>query len=178
MADPITILAAVSTASSVVGGISQKKAADKAAAAAKNAGEYNAAIIERDIDLLEKQRQIINANFIVDSQRARTAFERDVQGAVKAGFGYAGIDMSHGTPMQVLRENAREFKYEQDVAEFNRQVANMQISDQQESSRMSAQLSRMEGGAQAASLRAQGTASLISGIGQATSKAVEYKFFG
>ena len=175
MADPIT-LAAVSIGSSIVGGIAQKKAANKAAAAAQRAGEFNATIIERDIDLLEKQRKIINANFIVESARARTAFERDVQGAARAGFGYAGVDMSHGTPMQVLRENAREFQYEQDVAEFNRQVTNMQISDQQESSRLSAQLSRMEGGAQAASLRAQGTASLISSIGSAARTG--YEFFG
>lgn len=175
MADPLT-LAAVAIGSNVVGGIAQKKAANKAAASAREAGEFNASIIERDIDLLEKQRNIVNANFIVQSQRARTAFERDVQGSVRAGFGYAGIDMSQGTPMQVLRENAREFQYEQDVAEFNRQVTNMQISDQQESARLSAQLSRMEGGATAASLKAQGTASLISSIGSAAKTG--YQFFG
>ena len=175
MADPLT-LATVAIGSNVVGGIAQKKAANKAAASAREAGEFNASIIERDIDLLEKQRNIVNANFIVQSQRARTAFERDVQGSVRAGFGYAGIDMSQGTPMQVLRENAREFQYEQDVAEFNRQVTNMQISDQQESARLSAQLSRMEGGATAASLKAQGTASLISSIGSAAKTG--YQFFG
>ena len=175
MADPVT-LAAVAIGSNVIGGIAQKKAANKAAASAREAGEFNASIIERDIDLLEKQRNIVNANFIVQSQRARTAFERDVQGSVRAGFGYAGIDMSQGTPMQVLRENAREFQYEQDVAEFNRQVTNMQISDQQESARLSAQLSRMEGGATAASLKAQGTASLISSIGSAAKTG--YQFFG
>lgn len=164
----------VAVGSQVIGGIAQKRAANKAAAAAQRAGEFNATIIERDIDLLEKQRQIINANFVVESARARTAFERDVQGAARAGFGYAGIDMSQGTPMQVLRENAREFQYEQDVAEFNRQVTNMQISDQQESARLSAQLSRMEGGAQAASLRAQGTASLISSLGSAARTGYEY----
>ena len=175
MADPIT-LAAVTIGSQVIGGVAQKRAANKAAAAAQRAGEFNATIIERDIDLLEKQRQIINANFITESARARTAFERDVQGSVRAGFGYAGIDMSQGTPIQIMRENAREFQYEQDVAEFNRQVTNMQISDQQESARLSAQLSRMEGGAQAASLRAQGTASLISSIGSAAKTG--YQFFG
>lgn len=166
----------VAVGAQVIGGIAQKRAANKAAGAAREAGEFNASIIERDIDLLEKQRAIVNANFVVQSARARTAFERDVQGSVRAGFGYAGIDMSQGTPMQVLRENAREFQYEQDVAEFNRQITNMQISDQQESARLSAQLSRMEGGAEAASLRAQGTASLISGIGSAARTG--YEFFG
>lgn len=163
---------------SLLSGFAQKRAADKAAARAQEAGEFNAKIIERDIDLLEKQRQIINANFLVTQQRGARFFERDIQGAVKAGFGYAGFDMSQGTPIQVLRENAREFDYQSAVEEFNNQVTNMQLSDQQESARMSAELSRMEGGAQAASLRAQGTSALISGISRAAGSAYEYKLFG
>jgi hypothetical protein len=168
----------ISLGASLLSGASQKKASKSAAAAAQKAGEFNATIIERDIDLLERQRQIFNQNFAVQAQRSRTAFERDVQGAVRAGFGFAGIDISQGSPMQILRENAREFQYEQDVAEFNREIANMQISDQQESARLNAELSRMEGGAQAAGLRAQGTASLISSIGQAAQIGREYKLFG
>lgn len=163
---------------SLLGGAQAKRSSDKAAAAAQRAGEFNAKIIERDIDLLERQRQIFNQNFAVEAKRSRTAFERDVQGAVRAGFGFAGFDISQGSPLQILRENAREFQYEQDVAEFNREIANMQISDQQESARLNAELSRMEGGAQAAGLRASGTASLIGSVGQAAQIGYEYKLFG
>jgi len=172
------ILPWIMAGTQIAGGISQKNAADKAAEAANRAGEFNAGIIERDIDLLERQRQILNATFLTESARARTAFERDVQGTVRAGFGYGGIDMSQGTPMQVLRENAREFQYEQDVAAFNNEIANMQISDGQETARLNAQLSRMEGGATAAGLRAQGTSSMISSFGRAAGTAYEYKLFG
>jgi hypothetical protein len=98
-----------------------------------------------------------------------------VQGAVRAGFGYGGIDIAQGTPLEVLRDNAREFQYESDVAAFNNEVTNMQISDQQEGARMSAELSRMEGGASAAGLRAQGTSSMISSLAQAAGTAYEYK---
>lgn len=168
----------VAVGAQVVGGIAQKRAADKAAGAAREAGEFNASIIERDIDLLEKQRAIVNAQFVIDGQRARQAFERDVQGAARAGFGYAGIDMSQGTPMQVLRTNAREFEYQSAVNEFNNQIANMQISDAQEEARLNAQLSRMEGGAQAAGLRASGTASLIRSIGGAAKTGFESGMFG
>jgi hypothetical protein len=168
----------IAIGTSLLGGITQKKASDKAAAAAKAAGEFNAKIIERDIDLLERQRQIFNANFLVEAERSFRRFEEDVQGSVRAGFGFAGIDISNGSPLQVLRENAREFQYQQDVAEFNRQIVNMQISDQQESARLNAQLSRMEGGAQAAGLRASGTASLIGSVGQAAQIGYEYKRFG
>ena len=52
----------------VVGAVSSKKAADRAAAAAQRAGEFNAQIIERDIDLLERQRGIINSNYLVDQK--------------------------------------------------------------------------------------------------------------
>lgn len=168
----------VMAGTSVLGGISEKRSADRAAASAQQAGEFNAQIIERDITLLEKQRAILNANFLTESARARTAFEQEVQGAVRAGFGYGGIDISQGSPMVVLRTNAREFQYEQDVAEFNNAISNMQISDQQESARLNAELSRKEGGATAAGLRAQGTSSLISGIGSAAGAAYEYKLFG
>lgn len=174
----MSIFPILSIGMSLLSGASQKKASNKAAAAATAAGEFNAKIIERDIDLLERQRQIFNANFLVDAQRSRRAFEQDVQGAVRAGFGFAGIDISQGSPLQILRENAREFQYEQDVAEFNREIANMQISDQQETARLNAQLSRMEGGAQAAGLRASGTASLIGSVGQAAQIGYEYKRFG
>lgn len=172
------IFGALAFGASLLSGASQKRAGDRAAEAAQRAGEFNAKIIERDIDLLERQRQIFNANFLVDAQRSRRAFEQDVQGAVKAGFGFAGIDISQGSPLQILRENAREFQYQQDVAEFNREIANMQISDQQETARLNAELSRMEGGAQAAGLRASGTASLISSVGQAAQIGYEYKLFG
>ena len=157
-------LALISTGMQVVGGIQQKQAGDRAAAAAQRAGEFNASIIERDIDLLEKTRGIVNANFLVAKERAADAFEREVQGTARAGFGYAGFDMSAGTPIAVLRENAREFDYEQKVAAFENSMQNMQIDDEQEGLRLSAELSRMEGGMVAASARAQGAASMINSL--------------
>ena len=165
MADPLTIAAVVTAGASVVGGVQAKQASDKAAKAAQNAGEFNAQIVERDIDLFEKQRGILNAQFAIDQQRTRTAFEQNVQSKVRASTGYAGFDMSQGTPMQVLRTNAREFDYQMAVNSFNNEISNMQISDAQEQARLNAELSRMEGGMAAASARAQGTASLIAGIG-------------
>ena len=69
--------------------------------------------------------------------------------------------------MEVLRENARELEYEITVDKFNNYVTNMQINDAQEDAKLTAQMSRMEAGASAAAMRAQGTASLISSFGQA-----------
>ena len=176
MADQVT-LAAVSIGSTLVGGISQKRAADRAASAANQAAEFNAQLIERDVDLLARQRSIVNAQFAIDDFRMRKEFEETVQGTVRASTGYAGFDMSQGTPMAVLRTNARELEYQSAVNTFNNEIANLQISDAQEESRLNAQLSRMEGGAQAAGLRAQGTASLIRSIGQGATRAYETGLF-
>lgn len=158
------ILPWVTAGVAVAGAVSSKKAADKAAAAANAAGEFNAEIIERDIGLLEKSRGIMNANFLVQAERASYIFEKTIQGGARAGFGYAGFDMSQGTPIAVLRENAQEFDFEQKNAALDNATRNMQIDDQQEGLRLSAELSRMEGGMAAASARAQGTASLINGL--------------
>ena len=170
----MALFQAISLGATLLGGLSQKKAANRAAAAADRAAQFNAGLIERDIGLLEKQREIINRNFLIEGQRSRRMFERDVQGAVRAGFGYAGIDMSQGTPVEVLRENAREFEYEQTVVQMSNEIANMQISDEQETARLNAELARMEGGAQASGLRAQGTTSLIRSFGSAAQQAYEF----
>lgn len=152
---------------SLLSGFQQKSASNKAAERAQEAANFNANLIERDIGLLDKQRGIINANFLVQQQRAKDAFERDVQAAARSGFAYAGFDISVDTPMEVLRDNAREFDYEQSVARFNNMVTNMQITDEQESATLNAELARMEGVSQASGLRAAGTRSLISGLGEA-----------
>ena len=170
----MSIFSAISLGATLLGGLSQKRAADRAAAAADRAAQFNANLIERDIGLLEKQREIINRNFLIEGQRSRSKFEREVQGGVRAGFGYAGIDMSQGTPVEVLRENAREFEYEATVEQMTNEIANMQISDEQETARLNAELARMEGGAQAAGLRAQGTTSLIRSFGSAAQQAYEF----
>jgi len=150
----------------ILGGLSAKNSANDAAAAAKRVGNFNADLIERDIGLLEKQREIINRNAVLQERVDRFRFA-EAQGSIVTQYSGAGIDISHGTPMRVMRQAAREFEYDQAIVDFNNTVTNMQINDQQESSRLSAELSRMEGGSQAAGLRAQGTTSLIRSFGQA-----------
>ena len=164
--DFLTVFNLISAGSQLLGGINDKQAADNAAAAAQQAANFNADIIERDIDLLEKQRQFVNANFNVSNDRKKQSF-KSVQGEVKANYAYGGIDISEGTPIYTLRKNAREMKFELDNDKFNNDVTNMQIDDAQENARLNAQLARMEGGSAAASLRAQGTASLIKSFGSA-----------
>ena len=174
----MSVLPFISLGMQLIGGLQQKKAADRAAEAAQKAGEFNAQIIERDIDLLQKQRDIINKQFSIDSFRNREAFEREVQSVARSRTAFAGFRMSEGTPLEILKKNAREFDYQQRVDEFNNSVVNMQINDAQEEARLNAELSRMEGGMAAASARSAGTASLISSIGAAARTASSAGLFG
>ena len=52
----------------IVGGLSAKSAANDAAAAAQRVGEFNAELIERDVGLLERQREIINRNAVTQER--------------------------------------------------------------------------------------------------------------
>jgi len=167
-------LTAIKIGTDLLSGFTSKKASNRAASRAAEAAEFNAKIIERDIDLLTRQRQIINANFAASQGRNARAFERDVQGAARAGFAYAGFDLSQGTAIEVLRENAREFDYEQESEEFNNSITNMQIDDAIEETKLQAELTRMTGQANASGLRASGTASLIKSIGSAGATGMEY----
>lgn len=173
----MSIFQVLSLGATILGGIQQKNAANRAASRAQEAANFNAGLIERDIDLLEEQRGIINANFLVQQERAERAFERDVQATARSGFAYGGFDLSQGTPMEVLRDNAREFEYQKSVERFNNQITNMQITDAQEEAELNAELARMEGGAAAAGLRAQGTASLIRSVGQSAQFAYQTGMF-
>jgi len=172
----LELLAAIGIISDIAGGVSAKNDADKAAAAAKEVGEFNAKIIERDLTILENQRKIINANAKLDEKIARHKFS-GVQGSVVAGYGAAGIDIASGTPMRVLRQNAREFEYDLKVADFNNALTNLQITDTKRGIELSAELSRMEGGNVAAAYQAQGRASLLSGFGSAAQRSYSTGIF-
>jgi len=175
--DPMTILAIFGMGTSIAGGVASKNAADRAAKAAKEVGDFNANIIERDLTILENQRKIINANLLLDEKRDRYRFS-GVQGKVIAGYAAAGVEVAQGTPMRVLRQNAREFEYDVKVRAFNNAITNMQITDAKEGVRLNAEMSRMEAGYAAAGMRAQGTASLISGFGSAARMGMSSGMFG
>ena len=166
----------ISLGMNLIGGLQQKRAADRAARTAQDVGEFNAQLIERNVDLLAKQSNLINENLRIAKQRGKTAFQA-LQGEARASSAFAGVDLSSGTTQMILEQNAREFEYEQSVMDYNNAITQMQIADAQEDSRLQAELSRLEGGAQAASLQAQGTASMIKSFGDTAKMADEMGVF-
>ncbi len=166
---PFEVLGGIKIVTDLIGGSKERKAYNAAAAKAQAAADFNAEIIMRDVDILTKQREIINANYEIDRVRGARFFERDVQGRARANYSYANIDISHGTPIQVMRESGREHDFTQKRLAFENSVTNMQINDAIEETKLSAELTRMAGVANAAGLRSQGTASLIRSFSSAVS---------
>src|SRR4051812_29875151 len=87
MAAAIPAMMIASTAVSVIGAIQQ-------GAAAKQAGDYNAAIGRR------------NAQIAIDQSAADEARQRRVTdqqiGQIRANYGASGVDMGEGSPLEVL----------------------------------------------------------------------------
>lgn len=162
----------VSTMFDVFGGISEKSASDKAAKKAQEIANFNAEIILRDVELLKKQADIINGNAILRERMDRYNFEL-MQGDVKVGYGYGGIDIAVGTPIRVMRENARNFELDMLINQRNDSIALAQIADAQEDVVLQAELAQMGGAAQASALRAQGTQALINAVGSAATTAYQ-----
>ena len=140
---PLLALTAIKIGTDLLSGFTSKKRSDKAADRAAEAAEFNAQIIERDIDSLTRQRQIINANFAANQTLNARAFEKDIQAKARSGYAYAGFDLTQGTPIEVLRENAREFDYEIEVEEFNNAITNMQIDDYRGDKKLLAELTHV-----------------------------------
>ena len=166
MADPLTLLTGGKIILDLFTGMSQKNASDKAAAKAQEIANFNAEIIERDIGLLQKQADLINANAILREKMDRFNFGK-LQGGVVTATSYGGFDISEGTPMAVLVENAQMFELDMLINQRNDAIAIEQIADAQEDVKLQAELARMGGAAQASALRAQGTQALIAGVGSA-----------
>ena len=108
---PFEVLGGIKIVTDIFGGVSSRKTANAAAAKAQAAANFNAEIIMRDVDILTKQREIINANYEINRVRGARFFERDVQGKARANYSYANIDFSDGTRIQVMRESGREHDF-------------------------------------------------------------------
>jgi len=156
----------IGTMFDIFGGLSAKRSSDKSAQKAQEIANFNAEIIERDFGFLQKQADIINANAALREARDRYNFDL-LQGDTVVGFSYGGIDIAEGTPMRVMRENARNFELDMLINQRNDSIAIEQIANAQEDVMLQAELARMGGMAQASALRAQGTQSLINAVGNA-----------
>jgi hypothetical protein len=148
---------------SIIQGMQDKKAANKAARSNAAVSEKNARIIERDIDIANRQIQILRDNLSISTQRKGRGFSA-VQGTVRNVSLASGVT-SRGTPQDVLIRNAAEFEYELAIDEFNTEIAILEQQDLIEETKLKAEVTRMGGKAESSAIRASGTQSLLKGLG-------------
>ena len=127
---------------------------------------------------MKNVKAVLNAQFAIDQQRDLSAFESTVQGTVRASTGYAGFDMSQGTPMAVLRKMLASLIISSLLRSLTMKYKSCRLVMRKKKRGLNAELSRMEGGMAAASARASGTASLISGLGDAAKTGYETGLIG
>lgn len=124
-------------------------------------GAKNATIIERDIDIAMRQKEILQRNLELSNQRKRKAFGAYQAGARNATLGQGMT--SRGTPQDIFVENVKEFNYELAVDAYNTEIALLEQDDLIEEAKLRAEISRMGGQAEKSALMAQGTSGLITG---------------
>ena len=100
----------VTAGTALLNAFTQKAAYDNAADAAREVGEKNAQLIERDIDLLGKQIDIVNTNHNIFKTRRKIGLDQ-VQSEVRANTAFANIDIASETTFEVLSRNAREYDF-------------------------------------------------------------------
>ena len=151
----------ISTGLQLFGAYNSYQTGKDAGAAALAIGAKNAKIIERDIDIAKRQKEILQRNLELSNARKTKAFGAYQAGARAATLGQ-GLT-SRGTPQDVLIENLKEFNYELSIDAYNTEIALLEQDDLIEETRLRAEISRMGGQAEKSALMAQGKAGLITG---------------
>ena len=141
-------LTALAVGGQVLGGIMGSKGNQAAARAAEQVAEYNAQVVEREAELLQRQKREEEATLrrqsdrLISTQRVATA--------------KSGVQMS-GSPLQALADAY--INTEKDAARIQYASSIQQMQKESE-----ATLSRLEGQATAQALRIQGQQSLLGGF--------------
>lgn len=91
--DPVTAIMLVGTAIAGIGAIQQGQDA-------KNASEYNAAVAEQGA-VASRQQAAANAAAAERESRKRL-------GAMEASYGASGVNLSEGSPLEILQQSARD----------------------------------------------------------------------
>ena len=151
----------VSAGLQLFGAYNSYKSGEDAGNAALAVGAKNATIIERDIDIANRQKEILQRNLERSNERKMLAFGAYQAGARNATLGQGMT--SRGTPQDIFIENVKEFNYELAVDRYNTEIALLEQDDLIEETKLRAEVSRMGGQAEKSALRAQGTSALITG---------------
>jgi hypothetical protein len=100
------ILAAVGTAATVAGGLTNAAAARQQAAAQQQALQYQAAVARNNQTIAEQNAQAeLEKGQALEAEKRREIASRE--GAIRAAVGGAGLDTGSGSPLRLQEDTAR-----------------------------------------------------------------------
>ena len=165
--DPIKlVLAVVSAATAVVGGVMASRSYRQAAKTEEQVGEYNQSLAERDAKIKQQEAREGLQLRALQSQDEDRAFA-DLQASTQLALSHNGWMLSEGTPVLQLAYNADQFEEQQARNDYAARTQERATMDAAVQDRMRGQLERTIGYQRGAALRTQATSSLLGGASRA-----------
>jgi len=153
---PLAIAATV--ASSVVAAsasMAQAKAAQQTGEYNKKIHDYRATLSEQDAVLIERQKDQDINNF-------KKQFTK-LQSQTSVAYLKSGVVLDQGTPMDVLRNNAKEAAFEEKTITYNAELGKRNANESANLERMQGDIAFMTGQSQAFAAKTQAVGSLLGG---------------
>ena len=147
-----------------------------AASNSKRIGAANARLAERDAQVAENNKIALEQKLLLDLERADINFE-ELQSTTETAYRYRGVDVTEGTPVDVLLRNVRDFEFDKQIAEYNTKIAQQEQDELAAFSRMKADISRMTGQARSSMYRTKAFGSLLGGARQTAMIGQQYNLF-
>lgn len=160
----IEAAAAATTVISTIGSIGAKAAgtaaqvqgAEQAGAAQQQAANYNAGIAQQNVSIINSQ----TAQQVEQTHRAAVL----KIGAMRALYGASGVDVSSGSPLDVLASSTAQAKLDEQTVRYNGEVKALNYKNQAQLDIMGGQQAAAAASSKAASSLLTGTASTLSTV--------------
>ena len=131
MSAPVVV--AATAGSALLGASAQYNAGKQAEATA----QFNAAQMDRDAQLAEQDALRVQEVAEFDLNRFRRSI-RTLQSDVRHGYAKSGVDISEGTPLDILEENYKMAKDDEYLIQYDADVRKAALHNQAEGARFQA----------------------------------------
>lgn len=159
------ILAGISAATAVLGGVMAAQSYRRAAKTEEQVGEYNQDLAERDAKIKEQEARELLQFRNLQSQDEDQAFA-NLQASTELALSHNGW-MLQGTPVLQLAWNADQFEEQQARNDYAAAMQERATMDAAVQDRMRGQLERMMGSQRGRALQTEATKSLLGGASRA-----------
>lgn len=155
----MTAIAIAATVASSMMGFMGNMAASQTAS---RIGAANAALTGFDIQVGDHNKTAIEQKFQLDTERADIEF-KGLQAETAMAYRFRGIDLSEGTPLDMLTRNVEEYKFDKLIAEREKDLQIQKQTQFQSFKRMERDIGLMSAKGQSSAFKQQAFASLLGG---------------